>query len=486
MFITWLKDRLFAPFAWLNGIFFKDEDSDSYIPSSVTLSELKNIPIQLRTADIKYHYLALFDQLMAINQNHYTQSSKTQGPLAYLRLSVQDDGLLVLSSKREVFVTYTTDEAKKIAISIYRLAYAYTFNSNNNDVQLISLGIGHFLMRPFLYIHATKDVLAINNYFRQLTYSFREKIYYKQLIKSINQQEYSAQIIQRAFRKQAFLNRSSSFEPLSPDLKQSMHSHMVPDSPKRPSSLVELTKVQKKRWVETAKPGMEELAAKIAFELVTYRSHNKFMNRLKEVVHQFNAFLHSLPVNDREYAIVVPESYKIKSNHWVTGLAMPDLIKKPLSILYTNEVQAFKEKNNGLKHVVFIDDAVYSGRQLAEIVRKIPINDVKVIVILPFYSYMISRLPNTVKFILGERMYTPAELAIDNNVDSIFWNKKDTEKFNNVLPAYWGKSSDKIGTFFNHRVADGASTFLNNLNLISQNNKNLIPLSLQYHQKYYT
>ncbi|MFC3908463.1 hypothetical protein ACFORL_05160 [Legionella dresdenensis] len=449
----------------------------NYISSKEPYPELRKIPDVLRNINHFEHYMSLYEQLIKINPDDYNQSSKTEGPLVHYRLRLDGDGLIRLSDIREQNISYSPHEAKQIAIAIYQFAYSYTLMNDKKDYRFLDAAIGSFLMRPFTTIHGTDDVRAVNNLFRQMVFSYKQKIEKNRQNLPNEEHANSARLIQRAFRKHRFQQNNKPIEPLSEDLKQSMHVHLILENPRKPEPRAVLTVKQKMQWSQLAIPGMEELAQKVATHLVFQRNHNKFISRLREVVKDFNQFLHSLPSDQQEYVIVVPRESRAKSNHWVTGLALHYLVKKPLAILFADETKEFITKNQTIRHMVFLDDALYSGRQMEQLVSRANQPGINSILILPFYSKRIFYLQRSNVCFLGELMLTPHDMICDKRIQPQMWTTEDNEKLNKNLPNNWSWASSKIGVFFDHRVADNASTFLNDLHAINQHGEELVPPS---------
>lgn len=444
-------------------------------------AELRTIPKDsaLLKINIKEYYLSLYFALMRINKNEDEQSCPKNGPLAHYRIILLNNGLIEICKKKEHQIGYSPQEAKKIACAIYQFAYAYTLLPGNQEVLLLSRGIGFFLMRSFSLIHPSREVLAIRNEFRQLIYSFGIKQNRRDIVSPATIKENSALLIQRRFRTSCFIKKGSVIAPLGSELKTSMDQHLIPQQPLEQVLFPPLTKEQKDQWVKEAKPGCGDLAKKLAIHLVFYRSHKQFKGRLFAVITQFNNYLHSLPEADREYVLIVPELDRMASNHWVSGLALPFFAKKPISILYPGEIASFKKNHPELKFLVFLDDALYSGRQLEGLVLNGRHSDLKNILVLPFYSKRVDWLQrNGVICFLGERMLTPEDLECrSQRVQRPFWINQDSNQLNYKVAASWSYASNKIGTYFFHKVADSASTFFGEINQLHQNHQSLVPQS---------
>lgn len=446
---------------------------------------LHELSEELQAIDAQNHYLGLWEKLLSLS-NKQDLFSKERSPLRRHRIQVDDKGIISINEQNER-IYYTEVEKLTIAIAIYQLAYVISIKSlNANTELLIRQGVVPLLMQPFSHLYGNLEVKQIEAELRQLTYANHRKIISpKNYATQAELEAGSAQIIQRAFRKHRFKtqlkNGDLQVEEIGDLLRESMAKHYISENPKKPNA-VAFTPAFKLNWAKGAKPGFETMATTLVQYLVIYRSHDKFMGRLQEVVNQFNAYQHSLPEHSRDFVLVVPKvSYQqIKSNHWVNALALPFFIKKPLAILYPSEIAAFKETNPSLQQLVFLDDALYSGRQLAELIST-SLRGLNKVVLLPFYNkHGLYRLPADCKLIVGERMLTAKDIEQYSSDDNS-WTRDTTEKFDQILPHDWSAASTKVGYVFNHKIADKASTFFvpglfsDGLNRLHRDNEPLLP-----------
>jgi hypothetical protein len=382
-------------------------------------------------------------------------------PVLQLKFTVTQNGLLEAAKADEYPINYTSVEAYQVAKAIYQLAYSYTTNSNSDSSLSLKRAIGFFLMRPFAKFYPTADVLEILNYYRELEFSFTRRLRYREAYtSSASIMTHSAVIIQRQFRKHRQANRMIQLEDVSEALKDSMRSHRVSLNPVSPPTIVPFSKEEKEHWLSKKKIN-EAIYRKVLDNLVYYRSHAQFMKKLQACVRDFNTLLFSLPLELQSYAIVVPQS-SIKSNHWVTALALPGLEKKPKTILFPDEIRAYVLQNHAAKHFVFFDDAIYSGRQMKELIHEARVSGAKYTLIAPYYNELGLVRVCVDNYILGERMVRA------NNIESNYlsvntWQRKDSRTLDILFSGEWSPATSKVGFFFQHKTADTASTFLSDL-----------------------
>ncbi|MDR3442655.1 MAG: hypothetical protein P4L65_06515 [Legionella sp.] len=405
------------------------------------------------------HYLVLYWQIKKINSDESLNFSAQSAPVLQLKFTVTQNGLLEAAKANEDPINYTPVEAYQVAKAIYQLAYSYTTNSNSDSSWSLKKAIGFFLMRPFAKFYPTADVLEILNCYRDLEFSFTRRLWYREVYtSSASIMTHSAVIIQRQFRKHRQAKRMIQLEDISEALKDSMHSHRVSLNPVSPSTIVPFSKEKKEHWL-SKKKNNEAIYRKVLDNLVYYRSHAQFMKKLQACVRDFNTLLFSLPLELQNYAIVVPQG-SIKSNHWVTALALPGLEKKPKTILFPNEIKAYVLQNHAAKHFVFFDDAIYSGRQMKELIYEAKVSDAKYTLIAPYYNELgLVRACYVDNYILGERMIRA------NNMESYYmsvntWQRKDSRTLDTLFSGEWSPATSKVGFFFQHKTADTASTFL--------------------------
>lgn len=124
-------------------------------------------------------------------------------------------------------------------------------------------------------------------------------------------------------------------------------------------------------WV-AANPLELQPLARIVLKHINRVSFNKFQQRLRHTVNEFNAKLMQLPEDSRDYFIII--STRGHSNTWVLSLALQSFIKAPVSIIrtYAYDQDASKTLKSDLQQyphartALYLDDAIYSGRQISE------------------------------------------------------------------------------------------------------------------------
>lgn len=416
------------------------------------------------------HYLSLYDEIIKANPNQALNFCPQQGPLARLKLSVNHQGILEISPSKTKPIQYTQMEAYQVAKAIYQLAYAYTQNPNQNETRALYKGIGFFLMRPFAKLYPTQEVLTLLNLYRDLEFSYRRRILIQNNHPNITSyQKYCAIVIQRQFRKHQSAQKERHIEAISPRLKESMEQHRISSTPQVPKALALPSKQKQQEWIR--KQHNPELYEKVINNLVYYRSHAKFLKRLQGCARDFNTLLSSLPADLQDYAIIVPNSHYNKSNHWVTGLVLEYLEKKPQVILYPSEINSYKATHPNLKHLVFFDDAIYSGRQMAAVIDSTQKNTHHISLVLPFYNkYALFKAHQANYYILGERMLCADEIE-SNYLTPKTWQREDTRLLNSSFSSSWAPAASKVGVFFQHKTADDASTFLSDLHGMMPNRR---------------
>lgn len=418
--------------------------------------ELETVPQNsaLKRIDLKAHYFHLHAVLKSINANHFAQPYQQNEAFLYHRLSVSTEGLLQINRVKETKpIRYSPQEAKEIATAIYRMAFVCSLYLDKDVTLLIDKGIGHFLMKPFKALHSTPAVLEIGYHFNRLSYFYKRNNSpeYK-AIHPLNL-ENASKIIQGVFRKKWFKKHPPLLEESSPELKRTMQEHRITESPTMHTRFVPLSAEQKRRWLTGVSDDKLKIAQKMLDLLISYKSAAQFSKQLQGVIARFNQFIHYLPVDQRDYILVVPNigDRKLTSNHWVTALAIPLLAKKPKAVVGHLEIERYKLAHPEIKYCVFIDDAVYSGRQLSDYISKAEGLNLSTVLILPFYT-RINRVDHVTHQFLGEIMLKPCEMICSQ------WTRDDKDRmFGNTS---WSPPANKVGTFFFHKLPDDASSFL--------------------------
>ena len=114
-------------------------------------------------------------------------------------------------------------------------------------------------------------------------------------------------------------------------------------------------------WIEKHKETDRKTAENVVHS-IQHITFDRFLFGLKMAVKKFNLYLHSLPENKRNFVLLV-DSRKDKSGPWVTKLAQQFLAFPPSIITSTEELEKFNPSID-LSHIVFFDDASYSGNLL--------------------------------------------------------------------------------------------------------------------------
>ena len=322
----------------------------------------------------------------------YTQSNREQNQINGWTLHVKD-------WEPGSANTYTPDQLIQIANALSQLVLCY------NSSYRINSGLYPLIIRPFLDL-VRKDpryedfrknkavYLSFNKIFNKIrndifTIVRREKqtqdisdnktIIAKRIVTdAIVKLQRASRLTQN--RKKSNSDTSSNFLRDDQALRVSVASHGCADS-KAPADIAvnfaqekkdystQQSKTDYKEFAQQSKTDYKEFAQEFSRFAVHYRSHKKFLRQLEYVMNRFNQYMSSLK-EDTEYFFVVPDSGRAKSNHWVVGLALRlNLIdKKPSAVLFPEEVKGYLryKPSNKDSVCVFLDDAMYSGRQLAK------------------------------------------------------------------------------------------------------------------------
>ncbi len=133
--------------------------------------------------------------------------------------------------------------------------------------------------------------------------------------------------------------------------------------PAMPLKSKAITQDQKNAWIQSKPKDYQDIARQEASS-IRYISFSEFLSKLKKSINSFNDCLNQQPKDRQKYILVVDER-KNKSGPWVTALALKYLANIPHKILDFNEVKSYDPSKEGkVDHIVFIDDASYSGNQL--------------------------------------------------------------------------------------------------------------------------
>ncbi len=400
---------------------------------------------EVAAIDALEHYLMIWKKLTE------EPAKSTPNQLKHFKLFISDAGLLNIDTEHyHSQVQYSEREAMKLAGAILQLSKGLKW-------QYLEQGIGAYLMRPFVKAFPFPSVQQIGGRFRQYVYHCKRQQDYAQT------KDEKLQFIQRFWRKEHYARaRPKRIEPNTVEMDDSVREscQAVIRNPQAPKPLAIKPGQNRQAWIRANRAGDLAKAVEDIADSIYYRSHAKFMKRLEQSVEKFNDYIYSLPEDKRHYVIVVPGT-ATKSNHWVTGLALPFLRKKPAKITTVNELSRVQEEQ-GIEHCVVIDDAIYSGKQMSAFTREIPEN-MHISAILPFYTKRgLMRVGADVNYFIGERMLSP------NEVHDYNWRGDRAKTFNKVIDQesvrgcgqYYFDAAERVGTFFAHKCADETSTFL--------------------------
>jgi hypothetical protein len=219
-------------------------------------------------------------------------------------------------------------------------------------------------------------------------------------------------------------------------------------------------------WVNQHPEHLRDLASKFINSL-NYICQNDFEKALKSSINDFNNYFSSLPKQRRQYTIILPsccprpyKTYHKMSNLWVTMMALPYLKYPPRKILVVNNSGRDKTvecPNEGIKNAVIFDDALYSGRQMTEVIESMELDKkVKLHVIAPFMTTIAQERVHSCFSDLKRSVWIAKHQTISVFFDSLTHQEKKTIK--QLLE--WHPRPHTLSTiYFDHKIADSWSVF---------------------------
>lgn len=368
-----------------------------------------------------------------------------------LALHFRDFGLMLLKSSD----------------SMYELKKAYKFV---DEVLLNSL---NKVLASCEFPHAVEDVAV--NFVNASNEAFREK---------------SAIFIQRAFRGHLYRKQNKNKKIKIPNEDKWPCKEMVLKlkkviPQKDPVPIKYLSWVQKEEKISKVSDKNKGLCKKIA-KFLEFVDHDTFLKSLEKVVKQFNETLHSLPEDQRSFVILIPKaSYDakvkdgipLKSNAWMTLLALDFLACPPMGIIaFSGDNPCYlentlKTKYPGVQNVLLIDDGIYSGWQMNGVMESFDLDiKLRVFLLAPYYMNKgIQRVFNFLGYtddvsqalykntyipLLGERMLSAKEL-----MNRCLWTKSELDALKELYNFDGGPEfgHNLSGVYFQHKLADEKS-----------------------------
>lgn len=180
----------------------------------------------------------------------------------------------------------------------------------------------------------------------------------------------AATIIQRAFRKWRFMQEASkgaTSEQVA-RLYLKMKDWSEQGFARHPRVPLDSKSITAERCKQAMSKDLPELISAqnpiISPEVISHVSFEAFKVKLNAIVDEFLQHLMSLPEGERGYVIVVDE--REKSNRWALSLSLDKLaLLPPIDVIYKEDM-ARVSRNPHVKHIVFLDDASYSGSQIKD------------------------------------------------------------------------------------------------------------------------
>lgn len=180
-----------------------------------------------------------------------------------------------------------------------------------------------------------------------------------------NQKSPAATKIQRAFRSHQIKRKLKNINPEEIiRQKEKKYSISIQKAVRQP--LENLTR--NTDWISNPKSPLGR-AQKAITQAAKLGSYEKFKLALRSSFCDTLQSIHACPSDQREYVIVVDDNSS-KSSHWVTA-HLHDLmsVHSPKDIVSWDDLSSFLKKNPEIKHIVMVDDGVYSGDQASSRIK---------------------------------------------------------------------------------------------------------------------
>lgn len=230
-----------------------------------------------------------------------------------------------------------------------------------------------------------------------------------------------------------------------------------------------IDRIKANKWIMGHPKKYRGFAKKI-IDHIQHISFTKFLKVLKTSVDSFNFYLKGLKDDQQEFVIVVPN---MRSNLWVTELAMKSFQKRPVDIITMDNLSQFLKDHPQVNKVVTLDDAAYSGHQLSGYLGNIDAtiqgvrgsiseNKTSIHVILPYGTRSgIRRIKDSGKNVMISHHQTMLS-ALELSKLGVFTEgeKKRLEELISVdqIDSDMVRLYTTTLTYFDHKIADYVST----------------------------
>lgn len=211
-----------------------------------------------------------------------------------------------------------------------------------------------------------------------------------------------------------------------------------------------------KRWVELHKDPDCKKAAQALVDHTKHVSFNTFQLELGNAISQFKKQLKT----DEKYIVVLSDD-KGKSDKWALELGLPLLMDHlPYEVVGRKGLKEYLSTNSDVTKVLFLDDASYSGHQMAGWVKEQQKNspEVEAHVVIPYMTDRAQKLiqdtsPNA-KIYCTQKMNSIKEDISDENIQ----NTLTSMYFNEDSSMHEKGVEMRTLTIFDHKIADCVST----------------------------
>jgi hypothetical protein len=219
---------------------------------------------------------------------------------------------------------------------------------------------------------------------------------------------------------------------------------------------------------------------------IVHITHQQFFNAIDQVIDKVITFQKDKNLKDRPIFVFTKSTEKNKSSYWIYTYIKKYFNAKNIKIILTHEIDYDSWQDNDI--FLFVDDCIYSGSQMSttitEVMDALQIDEtnntkkkINSLLVVPYISdtgeSRILRVVNSYhskkEYFNFEIIYLKKILPADNYLNS--------EEYKSIFEYYPNANSAKVEfknylIYFDHKVADGVSSFPYIFNGIVPNNRN--------------
>ncbi len=231
-----------------------------------------------------------------------------------------------------------------------------------------------------------------------------------------------------------------------------------------------LNKKQVEKYINACDKETQPILRKI-FNNTTHISFENFINQLNKNIKHLISLTNS---HKKELFFFLSEEFKDKSNYWLY-LYIQNYFKRNYPDYSLNLINDLNNCNND-DYIILVDDCIYSGTQIGEIIlnlRNINNKNLNIYLLCSYISlfglnnikldYSDNRTLNNCKFIINKHVINPTIVNKILSVDEI-----------NILKKYLDYVGNLMLIYFDHKLADLMSTLTHIYSGFVLNSKNSI------------